>query len=62
MLRELYRHSITQQRESYNLQAIIAGEHVTLTCIDNACESLKPGTYEGVNYGGNTNRYSRFPT
>lgn len=49
-------HSPTKQVESYNLKAEINGEHVMLSCVDRRCESLAPGTYDGLNYGG---RYIR---
>ena len=60
MLKGIDPHSITGQVESYNLQTVINGERVTLACIENRCESLKPGIYQGENHGGRYVRI-RFP-
>ena len=47
--------SPTRQVESFNLDAIIDGEHVVLTCFDdNACEAPAKGTYDAEMKGRNT--------
>ena len=41
-------HATTKQQESFNLDAVINGEHVILACDDpKGCEAPAPGTYEG---------------
>jgi hypothetical protein len=41
-------HAPTTQSESYNLDAIVNGEHVVLACDDpKGCESPALGTYDG---------------
>jgi hypothetical protein len=41
-------HAPTSQSESFNLDAIINGEHVVLACDDpKGCESVALGTYDG---------------
>jgi hypothetical protein len=41
-------HSTTKQVESFNLDAVINGEHVLLACDDpKGCEAPALGTYEG---------------
>ena len=41
-------HSVTRQVESFNLDAVINGEHVLLVCDDpKGCEAPAVGTYEG---------------
>lgn len=40
-------HSPTKQVEVYNLDTVINGEHVALTCDDKMCESPALGTYTG---------------
>ena len=41
-------HSPSRQMESFNLDAVVGGQHVVLTCEDpKGCESLAIGTYDG---------------
>ena len=41
-------HSTTRQVESFNLDAVINGDHVVLACDDSkGCESVANGTYTG---------------
>jgi hypothetical protein len=41
-------HSTTKQTESFNLDAVINGEHVILACDDpKGCEAPALGTYDG---------------
>lgn len=41
-------HSVTRQVESFNLDAVINGEHVLLVCDDpKGCEAPPAGTYTG---------------
>lgn len=44
---------IQRQVESFNLDTVINGEHVRLTCDDpKGCESVAPGTYAGELWRG----------
>jgi len=51
--------SVTHQVESFNLDAVVNGEHVFLACEDpKGCESIAPGDYDGEKKRGNFVRVS----